>query len=244
VAQRLDADGDGAGPRPFYEVATRLDGLVGHKARVRLLELEPAPKVDALHAVSKLTAHEPELHKRVAALLHKFAPDEPRSIELPPEDTHLEIELRPLHDAPEAEAGAEAPAPSPPARIVPVRIEGMDDSGLRVTSATGTHTLPFGKILGLALGRVPAEDGRTTVLTDLVLSWADAGKGSTVLRASLGDLGLDRLYPGVAPKEAYWRLVGEIEKRSDAPRLPPGSEHDTLPRYAGPDEMTRSVHGD
>jgi hypothetical protein len=243
VAQRLDADGDGGGARPFYEVATRVDGLVGLKARVRSLELDPEPKVEALSSVAKLTAHEPELHKRVAGLLRKFAPQEPRSIELPPADTHLEIELRPVHDAPEA-AAPEPATPAPPPRIVSVRIGGMDDGGLRVSSTTGTHSLPFGKILGLALGRVPAEDGRTTVLTDLVLSWPEGAKGSTILRASLGDLCLDRLYPGVPPKEAYWRLVGEIEKRSGARRLPPGAEHQTLPRYAGPKEMTRSVHGD
>ncbi|HEY1905672.1 MAG TPA: hypothetical protein VGG91_06505 [Myxococcaceae bacterium] len=236
VAQRLDADGDRDGAPPFYEVATRMEGLVGHKARVRSLELDPEPRVEALHSVARLTEHEPELHKRVAALLRKFAPEEPRSIELPSEDTHLDIELRPVHEAPE-------PAAPPPPRIVPVRIDGVDDAGLRVSSATGTHSLPFGKILALALGRVPAEDGRATVLTDLVLSWPDGGKGSTVLRASLGDLGLDRLYPGVPPKEAYWRLMGEIEKRSGARRLPTGAERETLPRYAGPEEMTRSVHG-
>jgi len=236
VAQRLDADGDRDGARPFYEVATRVDGLVGLKARVRSLELDPEPKLEALSSVAQLTSHEPELHKRVAALLRKFAPEAPRSIELPHEDTHLEIELRPVHEAPEAVA------PAPPPRIVPVRIDGVDDAGLRLSSATGTHALPFGKILAVALGRVPAEDGRATVLTDLVLSWPGGGKGATVLRASLGDLGLNRLYPGVPPKEAYWRLVGEIEKRSGAPRLPPGAEHGTLPRYAGPEEMTRSVH--
>jgi hypothetical protein len=238
VAQRLDADADGGSARPFYEVATRVDGLVGHKARVRLLELDPEPKVDALSSVARLTAHEPELHKRVVALLRKFAPEEPRSIELPPADTHLKIDLRPVHEAPEPAA----PPPTP--RIVSVRIDGMDDGGLRVSTAAGTRPLPFGKILALALGRVPAEDGRTTVLTDLVLSWPDGAKGSTILRVSLGDLGLDRLYPGVPPKEAYWRLVGEIEKRSGARRLPPGAERETLPRYAGPEEMTRSVHGD
>jgi hypothetical protein len=237
VAQRLDADGDTGGARPFYEVATRLDGLVGHKARVRSLELDPEPTAEALHSVAGLTEHEPELHKRVAALLRKFAPEVPRSIELPVEDTHLEIELRPVHEAPEPAV------PPPPPRIVAVRIEGVDDAGLRVSSATGTHSVPFGKVLALALGRVPAEDGRATVLTDLVLSRPEGGKGSTVLRASLGDLGLDRLYPGVPPKEAYWRLVGEIEKRSGARRLPAGAERETLPRYAGPEEMTRSVHG-
>lgn len=237
VAQRLDAEGDRQGARPYYEMAASADGLVGLKARVRSLELDPEPKVPALSAAANLTASEPELQRRVTVLLKKFLPEEPRSIELPPEDTRLEFELRPsLHDeAP--------PAPRHPPRIVPVRVEGVADGALLVVNGNGTRPLPFRKILGLALGVVPAADGRSTVLTDLVVAWAEGEKGATVLRASLGDLGLDRLYPGVPPKEAYWRLVGEIEKASGAKRLPPGGEGAPLPRYAGPEEMTQACHG-
>jgi len=227
VAQRLDADGDGAGARPYYEVALRADGLVGLKARVRALELDPEPKVDALSDAAEVTAHEPELQKRVTALLRKFAPAAPRSIELPPEETHLELELR----------------PSPPPRVVPVRIEGLDESGLHLAGASERRTLPFKKILGLALGVVPAADGRSTVLTDLVVAWPEGENGAIVLRVSLGDLGLDRHSPGVPAKEAYWRLVGDIARRSGARRLPPGAEKETLPRYTGPEEMTRACHG-
>jgi hypothetical protein len=164
VAQRLDADADGSGARPFYEVAARADGLMGLKARVRSLELDPGPEAKALATAADLAKHEPELQKRVAALLRKFAPGEPRSIELPPEDTRLEFEVRPSleDDAPLAVA------PGPPPRIVPIRLVGMDETGLRVSSANGVNTLPFGKVLGLAVGIVPAADGRKTVLTDLV----------------------------------------------------------------------------
>ena len=239
VAQRLDADADGNGARPFYEVATRADGLMGLKARVRALELEPEPKAPALSTAADLTAHEPELLKRVTTLLRKLAPEEPRSIELPPEDTRLEFELRPslVDEAPLA-------MPTPPApRIVPIRLVGMDETGLRVASANGVNALPFGRVLGLALGMVPAADGRMTVLTDLVVSWPEGGKGSTVLRAALADLGLEVFHPGVAPKEAYWRLVREIAQRSGARWLPGSGEGVTVPRYAGPEEMTRSVYG-
>jgi len=239
VAQRLDADADGDGARAFYEVATRADGLMGLKARVRALELESEPKPPALSTAADLTAHEPELLKRVDALLRKCAPEEARSIELPPEDPGLEFEVRPslVDDAPLA-------VPTPPApRIVAVRLVGMDEAGLRVSSPNGVNALPFGKVLGLALGMVPASDGRQTVLTDLVLSWPGGEKGSTVLRLTLADLGLDVLYPGVAPKEAYWRLVREIAQRSGARWLPGSEEGVTVPRYAGPDEMTRSVYG-
>jgi hypothetical protein len=237
VAQRLDAAGDQAGARPYYAMASAADGLVGLKARVRALELDPEPNVTALSAMADATAREPELQRRVTVLLKKFLPGEPRAIELPPEDTHLEFELRPsLH--------GEQGAPTPPApRIVPVRIEGRVDGGLLVASGNGTNPLPFGKILGLGLGVVPAADGRSTVLTDLVIAWAQGDRGATVLRARLGDLGLDRLYPGVPPKEAYWRLVGDIEKASGAKRLPPGGEGLPLPRYADPAEMTRACHG-
>ena len=239
VAQRLEADGDRAAVRPYYEVAVRVEGLVGLKARVRLLELDPEPKVAALSAAAELTAREPELQKRVTALLRKFAPDAPRSIELPPEDTRLEFEFRPsLQDEPAAEH-----QPLPPPRILAVRIESLEDSGLRLSNASGSKLLPFRNVLGLALGVVPAADGRSTVLTDLVIAWAQGETGHAVLRVNLGDLGLDRLYPGVAPKEAYWRLVGDIARRSGARRLPPGAESETLPRYAGPEEMTRACHG-
>jgi len=239
VAQRLDAEGDATGARPYYGVALQADGLVGLKARVRSLELDPEPVLEALSAAADLTALEPELQKRVTVLLRKLAPEEPRSIELPPEDTHLQIELSPsLHD--DGEVGS----PLPPPRIVPVRIEAVEDGCLRLSSPGGANPLPFRRILGLALGIVPAADGRHTVLTDLVIGWAQGGgTGATVLRARLGDLGLDQLYPDVPPKEAYWRLVGEIAKRSGARRLPPGSENETLPRYSGPEEMTRICYG-
>ena len=239
VAQRLDADGDGSSARPFYEVASRADGLVGLKARVRSLELDPEPKAPALSTAADLTAHEPELQKRVTTLLRKFAPEEPRTIEMPPDDTRLEFELRAsLHD--DAPVGAPS---RPPPRIVPARILGMDETGLRVVTPGGTSSLPFRKVLGLALGMVPATDGRSTVLTDLVLSWPEAEAGSTVLRARLGDLGLERLYPEVPPKEAYWRWVQDIEAGSGATRLPSGTDGKTVPRYPGPDEMTRALYG-
>jgi hypothetical protein len=237
VGQRLDAEGDANDARAFYEVATRADGLVGLKARIRALELDPAPNVRTLNIAADLTAREPELHKRVVALLRKFAPEEPRAIDLPPEDTRLEFELHPgLHGA--------APASAvPPPRIVPIAVVTMDDTGLHVSGPNGVKPLAFERILGIALGMVPSGDNRKTVLTDLVLSWPQGDKGSLVLRASLADLGLDRLYPDVAPKEAYWRLVREVAQRSGARWLPGAEVGVTVPRYESPDEMTRNVYG-
>ena len=240
IAQRLDAEGDHAGARSYYGVALRADGLVGLKARVRALELEPLPTVPALSAAAEATAGEPELQKRVTLLLQKFVPAEPRSIELPPEDPHLELDLRTsLQDGGRVASAAAAPPP----RIVPVRVEGRASGGLVVVSSSGANTLPLEKVLGLAVGIVPGANGRNRVLTDLVIGWGDATNGATVLRAGLGDLGLDRLFPGVPPKEAYVRLLQDIEAASGAKRLPAGTERGNLPRYAGVEEMTRACHG-
>ncbi|MGZ3480872.1 MAG: hypothetical protein ACXU81_11015, partial [Myxococcaceae bacterium] len=123
------------------------------------------------------------------------------------------------------------------------RFEGRAEGGLVVVSSSGARTLGFRKVLGLAAGIVPGADGRSRVLTDLVIAWPDGEEGATVLRASLGDLGLDRLYPGVPPKEAYERLLRDIEQASGARRLPEGTESGSLPRYAGTEEMTRACHG-
>lgn len=237
VAQRMDAAGDAQRARAYYQVAARADGLVGLKARVRGLELDPEPGAQALSSAADLTAREPELHRRVAVLLKKFLPEAPRTIELPPDDTRLEFELRSsLQD--------DAPPPArPPPRIVPIRVEGLARGGLQVATDAGTRPLAFGKILGLAVGVVPGGDGRSVVLTDLVVDRGQGDQGPTVLRASLADLGLDRLYPGIPLKEAYWHLVGNIERASGAKRLPAGVDATALPRYASPEEMTRACHG-
>ena len=119
----------------------------------------------------------------------------------------------------------------------------MDEAGLRISSANGVNPLPFERILGIALGMVPASDGRKTLLTDLVLSWPEGEKGATVLRARVGDLGLERRYPDVPPKEAYWRMVREIAQRSGARWLQGAEEGVTVPQYESPEAMTRSVYG-
>ena len=104
------------------------------------------------------------------------------------------------------------------------------------------NPLPLHRILGVAVGVVPADDGQNVVLTDLVIGWPDRTRGATVLRATLADLGLERLYPGVAPRTAYARLLAEIDEASRAMRLPAGVDPASFPRYADPEEMTRACH--
>lgn len=236
VAQGLDAAGDARSARPYYDVAAGLEGLLGLKARVRALELDPAPASSTLMAVSEEAAAHPELQRRVMVLLQPAMPVDSRAIELPPEDTDLEFELHPGFQAART---VEPPPPPPPPRIVPVRIVGRDSTHLHVSSANGVNPLPLGRILGVAVGVVPAAGGRSTVLTDLVIGWAGQGKGPTVLRANLPDLGLERLYPDVPVKSAYARLIAEIERGSRARRLPSGAAPASFPRYASAEDMTR-----
>ena len=236
VAQALDAAGRTRTARPYYDVAARMDGLVGVKARLRALELEPVPDAASVAALAAQVAGEPGLEKRVSALVRTLTPEEPRAIELPPDDTELEFELHPsLQTAPRP--------PAAPPRVVPVRILGRDPASFQVQSANGVNALPIHRILGLAVGVVPASDGRSTVLTDLVIAWGEPGKGPTILRARLPDLGLEKLYPGVPPKSAYVQLLGDIEKGSGAKRLPVTADATTFPRYASPEAMTSACYG-
>ena len=233
LAQALDAAGEAPAARRFYEPARKLEGLVGLKARLRALELDPAPSAAEVNEVAFEAGTVPELASRAAALLRSAMPGDSRAIELPSEDTALEIELHP--------GFAAAPAPPPP-RIVPVRIVGRDAGRLDIASANGVNPLPLRRILGVAVGVVPSAGGENTVLTDLVIGWPDQTRGATVLRASLTDLGLERLFPGVAPRTAYTRLVTEILQTSGAMRLPAGVDPASYPRYRTAEEMTRACH--
>ena len=235
VAQSLDVAGDTGAARGYYAPARKLAGLVGLKARLRVLELDPSASSEEVNEVAAEAGSIPELAPRAAALLRVAMPDEPWGIDLPAEDAALEIELHPS-------AGAGAPPRPPSARVVPVRLVGRDAGRLDVSSANGVNPLPLERILGLAVGVIPAADGRNTVLTDLVIGWRDGARGATVLRATVPDLGLERLYPGVAPRTAYVKLLDEIQRSSGAVRLPAGVDPASYPRYGSAEEMTRACH--
>jgi len=235
VAQTLDAAGDTQVARRYYAPAGKLEGLVGLKARLRALELDPAPSPEEVNAVRAEASPIPELAPRAELLLRSVVLDDARAIELPSDDAEMEIERHPGTES-------RAPAPRVPPRIVPVRIVGRENGRLDIASAAGVNPLPLGRVLGIAVGVVPAEDGKNVVLTDLVIGWADRTRGATVLRATLPDLGLDRLYPGFAPRTAFVRFLADLEEASRPVRLPAGIDAASLPRYANPEAMTRACH--
>ena len=235
VAQTLDAAGDTRAARQYYAPARKLEGLVGLKARLRALELDPAPSPEEVDAVRAEAGRIPELSPRAEMLLRSVTLDDSRAIELPPDDGGLEIERH-------ASAEPPPPAPRPRPRVVPVRIVGRENGRLDIASASGVNPLPLQRVLGIAVGVVPAENGKNVVLTDLVIGWSDQTRGATVLRATLPDLGLHRLYPGFEPRTAYARFLAEIEGASRAMRLPAGVDPASFPRYASPEEMTRACH--
>lgn len=235
IAQCLDAAGDTRAARGYYAPARKLAGLVGLKARLRALELDPTPSAEDVNAVRAEAGRIPELAPRAELLLRSVMLDEPLAIELSADDSGLEIERHALASAPTL-------APRPPPRVVPVRIVGGETGRLDIASASGVNPLPLQRILAVAVGVVPAEDGENVVLTDFVIGWPDQARGATVLRATLPDLGLERLYPGVAQRTAYARLLADIEEASRAMRLPVGVDPASFPRYADPEEMTRACH--
>jgi membrane associated rhomboid family serine protease len=235
VAQALDAAGDMQPARRYYAPARKLEGLVGLKARLRALELDPAPSPEEVNAVRTEAGRIPELAPRAELLLRSVILDDSRAIELPSDEAEMEIERHPSAEPP-------ASAPRPPPRVVPVRIVGREDGRLDIASASGVNPLPLRRVLGIAVGVVRVEDGKDVVLTDLVIGWPNQTRGATVLRATLPDLGLERLYPGFAPRTAYARFLADIEEASRAMRLPAGVDTASFPRYASSEEMTRACH--
>ena len=208
VAQSLDAAGDTGAARAYHAAARKLAGLVGLKARLRALELDPARSSEEVNVVAGEAGSIPELAPRAAALRRAAMPEEPWGIDLPHEDTALEFEMHPS-------AQAWAPPRPPSARVVPVQLVGRDAGRLDISSANGVNFAPRSSASsGWRSGVVPTADGRNTVLTDLVIGWPDGTQGATVLRASVPDLGLERLYPGVAPRTP---TSGSCKTSSGAP---------------------------
>jgi hypothetical protein len=235
VAQTLDAAGDTGAARRYYAPARKLEGLVGLKARLRALELDPAPSPDEVNAVRAEAGPIPELAPRAELLLRSVVLDDARAIELPSDEAEMEIERHPASEPP-------ARAPRLPPRVVPVRIVGRENGRLDIASAGGVNPLPLRRVLGIAVGVVATQDGKSLVLTDLVIGWPDQTRGATVLRATLPELGLDRLYPGLPPRIAYARFLADMEEASRPVRLPAGVDPASFPRYANPEAMTRACH--
>ena len=146
-------------------------------------------------------------------------------------------------------ASVELNAPPPPPRIIPCKLTSLSESSLMVDANGQRRSLAITEVLAVAVGLLPAPtpEGaapRRTLLTDLVLSWGEPGKGPLVLRIPAAHLGLAQHYPGMAPRDAYGRLVADLLERSGATAMPDASSltQGRYPQFESEEALTRHYY--
>jgi membrane associated rhomboid family serine protease len=139
-------------------------------------------------------------------------------------------------------------SPLPP-RIIPCRLTSLSESSLMVETSGQRRTLAITEVLAVAVGLLPAPTPagaapRRALLTDLVLSWGEPGKGPLVLRIHSAHLGLAQHYPGMAPRDAYGRLVGDLLERSGATAMPDASSltQGRYPQFESEEALTQHYY--
>ncbi len=140
---------------------------------------------------------------------------------------------------------------NPTPTIIPCKVVGLTPQALTLQSRDGeTSTLELARILAVAVGVAPmsvseGEPPKRFALTDLVVSWGEAGQGPTVMRLPSYELNLKSAYPGVPPKDAFGRFIQHVLEASGATALP---DPEALSRgaYAQYDDetaMTQALYG-
>jgi hypothetical protein len=135
----------------------------------------------------------------------------------------------PAFAPPSAPAAASAPSPTPaPAatadapqangagsvRILACKLVRVADDALHVELTSGkTRRVEFNRVVGVKAGVVATPQG-SSILTDFVLSWGEAGQGPSAIRIPGAQLGLAALFPGIPSKDAYSKLLAHILART------------------------------
>jgi membrane associated rhomboid family serine protease len=242
---------------PFYVAVGGARGQLAAKALLRAakirLDLRDRPELAMgyLASAKSLPSTPPELLQRIQEM-------EARAEALPSfgasNASSWPSASRPL-PAPEAD---EPLAPATPQavraepRIISCRVMGLSGNVLSLESKGGKKaTVELAKILAIAVGSMPAppvQPGgptRRLMLTDLVMSWGADGTGPTVLRMTSNAMGLQTLYPGKPPREAFATFLSHLLKTSGATALPDANALATgsYPSYPSEDAFNAAFYG-
>ncbi|MCY1016732.1 rhomboid family intramembrane serine protease [Pyxidicoccus sp. MSG2] len=247
VAQSLE--GEGAPPtaapttEALYSVAGTGSGTVAVRALIRAAELRLAQykhpeKAGEYVARAKtlLTGDAATLAEHVQALEQQVE----RSL-----DERGRRGVEPGQPVPAIDA------PAAPPRIIPCRILGLSDKALSLESANGQRrTLAVTEVLAVAVGMLPIAGApgappRQTVLTDLVVSWGSGAQGPLVLRINVPGLSLPQLYPGLAQRDAFAKLISDLLEYSSATALPDSTslKQGKYPKFASEAELSQQFYG-
>ncbi len=246
LAQAMDTEdappGAAETTEALYGVAGSGSGTIAVRALIRAAELRLARTQDPERAAEYLALAKPRLTGEAAALAGRV------------QELDAEVERLVENGAWRRRDAAPAPdveTPPAPPRIIPCRIVGMTDMALSVEATTGQRrTLAMTEVLAIAVGLLPlagppGTPPRQTVLTDLVVSWGDAGEGPTVLRVNIVGLALNHFYPGVPPREAYARFLADMFERTHANALPDAAslKQGQYPRFNSEAELSQHFYG-
>ncbi|HLL56233.1 MAG TPA: rhomboid family intramembrane serine protease [Myxococcaceae bacterium] len=248
-----DSGPEGVRPRalPFYLAAGAAGGALGAKALLRAAQLrldsldQPQPLEARAHVARALAFN--DVPEELRAQLSEVATRAEGLVTARPRGSleALEAENAEALAAHQASLAAQGP------RVIPCQLLAMGTGALTLRSEAGNETqVSFGKILGVAVGTAPAPapEGtppRRLLLTDLVMSWGEEGRGPTVLRLPAGALGLGTVFPGVPPREAYARFLSHVLAQSGATALPDAQaiRQGQYPSFPDEQAMTQALYG-
>ncbi|HKD43474.1 MAG TPA: rhomboid family intramembrane serine protease [Myxococcaceae bacterium] len=125
------------------------------------------------------------------------------------------------------------------------RLKQIREDGLDLDVQSKGALVAWNRLLAIGVGIIPAGAQKNLVVTDLVVSSKKNGARPTVLRIPGGALGLDTLYPGIRPRDAFQQLIGELLARSGARPLPnPDSlSSGNYPRFADISQLESTFYG-
>ncbi len=223
-AAEVLGDDDAALAERLDEVAASGGGAVAVKALLR--SAERARRVDPTKAVALAEQARdsedasPELRARADAILRQVAGP-------PRDDVRPAPDVPPPQDAtPPQDEGAPRLDQRTPVRLLHCRLLAASSAGLELVTEEGRRAvLPPALVASLAAGVVAehvrgGRHLRNAVVLDLLLRRRPGESGRVVLRLLGNDMALAAIHPGVAPRDAFARIVDALVAASGAPTSP------------------------
>jgi membrane associated rhomboid family serine protease len=132
--------------------------------------------------------------------------------------------------------------------ILGCRLKQIRQDGLDIDVQSQSAIVTWNRITAIGVGVIPSGPPgaeKNVVVTDLLVSSKKNGARPTVLRLPGGALGLDTLFPGIRPRDAFQQLIAELLTRSGARPLsnPDGLSSGKYPRFADISEMESAFYG-
>jgi membrane associated rhomboid family serine protease len=248
VGQIIDAAPEGLRPlgERFYARAGEAGAVLGAKAYIRAAAIALAASNGAEAALRHLAAAEaiPEIPASCKAQVAELRANAKKKLPIAiatADRTSPDAAVIPLITTANAAASlAFEPGGQPKPVILPCRLNRISEAGLDVDVQSRKAIVAWNRIEAIGVGIIPA-----LLVMDLVVSAKAPGGQQTVLRIPGGALGLNTLFPGIRPQEAFHQLISELLHRSGARPLASidGMQSGNYPRFADISELESTFYG-